>query len=117
MVNFLIVTRVFPIEICAILTCSLASCPRPHDSSSLTERHVVVDDDKSQADTPELPETSSNETEHLIKPISPHSLDDLRTELVKLWSCVQSKQNAHNSKTLQELDAVKNNNHTLQQEL
>ena len=32
-------------------------------------------------------------------------------------SCVQSTQNANNSKTLQELDAVKNENHTLQQEL
>ena len=32
-------------------------------------------------------------------------------------SCVQSTQNANNSKTLQELDAVRNENHTLQQEL
>ena len=30
---------------------------------------------------------------------------------------MQSTQNANNSKTLQELDAVKNENHTLQQEL
>ena len=32
-------------------------------------------------------------------------------------SCVQSTQNANNSRTLQELDAVRNENHTLQQEL
>ena len=91
----------------------------------VSDRHVVVDDDKSQVDTPELSETSSNETDHFIKPISPHSLDvnilslinDLRTEVTKLWSCVQSTQYANNSKTLQELDAVKNENHTLQQEL
>ena len=91
----------------------------------VSDRHVVVDDDKSQVDTPELSETSSNETDHFIKPISPHSLDvnilslinDLRTEVTKLWSCVQSMQYANNSKTLQELDAVKNENHTLQQEL
>ena len=62
------------------------------------DRHVVVDDDKSQVDTPELSETSSNATDHLIKPISSHSLDvnilnlinNLRTEVTKLWSCVQS---------------------------
>ena len=91
----------------------------------VSDRHVVVDDDKSQVDTSELSETASNETDHFIKPISPHSLDvnilslinDLRTEVTKLWSCVQSMQYANNLKTLQELDAVKNENHTLQQEL
>ena len=91
----------------------------------VSDRHVVVDDDKSQVDTPELSETSSNGTDHFIKPISPHSLDvnilslinDLKTEVTKLWSCVQSMQYANNSKTLQELSAVKNKNHTLRQEL
>ena len=90
----------------------------------VSDRHVVVDDEKSQVDTPELSETSSNDTDHFIKPISPHSLDlnipslinDLRTEVTKLWSCVQSTLNENNSKTLQELDGVKNENHTLQQE-
>ena len=90
----------------------------------VSDCHVVVDDEKSQVDTPELLETSSNETDHHIKPISPHSLDvnilslinDLRTEVTKL-SCVQWTQYAYNSKTLQELDAVKNENHILQQEL
>ena len=84
-----------------------------------------MDDDKSQVDTSELSETSSNEADHFNKPISSRSLDvnilsqinDLRTGVTKLWSCVQSTQNANNSKTLQELDAVKNENHTLQQEL
>ena len=33
----------------------------------VSDRHVVVDDDKSQVDTPELSETSSNETDHFIK--------------------------------------------------
>ena len=80
----------------------------PNDESGVfvTDRHVVVDDDKSQVDTPELSETFSNETDHFIKPISPHSLDvnilslinDLRTEVTKLWSCVQSTQNANTVK-------------------
>ena len=83
-----------------------------HDESGdiVSDRHVVVDDDKSQVDTPELSETSSTDTDHFIKPISPHSLDinilslinDLRTELTKLWSCVQLTLNANNSKTLKE---------------
>ena len=88
----------------------------------VSDRHVAVDDDKSQVDTPELSETSSNETDHFIKHISPWRkysslINDLRTEVTKLWRCVQSTQNANNSKTLQELDAVKNENHTLQQAL
>ena len=33
----------------------------------VSDRHVVVDDDKSQVDTPKLSETSSNETDHFIK--------------------------------------------------
>ena len=90
-----------------------------------SDLHVIVNDDKAQLDTPVLSETSSNETDHFIKPMSSHSLNvnilslvnDLRTEVTKLWSCVQSTQNANNSKTLQEPDAVKNENHTLQQEL
>ena len=90
----------------------------------VSDRHVV-DDDKSQVDTPELSETSSNETDHFIKPISSYFLDvnilslinDRKTEVTKLWSCEQSTQNANNSKTLHELDAVKNGHHTLQQEL
>jgi len=36
----------------------------------VSDRHVVVDNDKSQADTSELSESSSNETDHFIKPIS-----------------------------------------------
>ena len=91
----------------------------------VSDLHVIVNDDKAQLDTPVLSETSSNETDHFIKPMSSHSLNvnilslvnDLRTAVTKLWSCVQSTQNANNSKTLQELDAVKNENHTLQQEL
>ena len=91
----------------------------------VSDRHVVVDDDKSQVDTPELSETSSNETGHCIKPISPNSLDEnilslineLRTEVTKPWRCMQLTQYANNSKTLLELDAVKNENRTLQQEL
>ena len=59
----------------------------------VSDRHVIVDDDKSQVDTPELSETSSNETEHFIKPISSYFLNvnilslvnDLRTEVTKLW--------------------------------
>ena len=84
----------------------------------VSNRHVVMDDDKSQLDTPELSETSSNETGHCIKPISLHSLDvyilslinELRTEVTKPWRCMQLTQYANNSKTLQELDAVKNEN-------
>lgn len=57
----------------------------------ITDRHVVVADDKSQVDT-KLSESSSNEMDHYFKPISPHSLDvnilslinDLRTEVTKL---------------------------------
>ena len=41
----------------------------------VSDRHVAVDNEKSQVDTPELSETSSNETDHFIKHISPHSLD------------------------------------------
>ena len=73
----------------------------PNDESGVfvSDRHVFVDDHKSQVNTPELSETSSNETDHFIKPISSHSLhvnilslvDDLRTEVTKLWSCVQSR--------------------------
>ena len=73
----------------------------------VSDRHVIVDDDKSQVDTPELTETSNNEADHFSKPVSSHSLDvnilnqtdDLRTEVTKLWSFVQSTQNANNSKT------------------
>ena len=32
----------------------------------VSDRHVVVDDDKSQVDTPELSETSSNETDLIL---------------------------------------------------
>ena len=41
----------------------------PNDDSGVfvSDRHVVVvDDDKSQVDTPELSETSSNETDHFM---------------------------------------------------
>ena len=41
----------------------------------VSDRHVVVDNEKSQVDTPELSETSSNGTDHFIKHISPHFLD------------------------------------------
>ena len=85
---------------------------------------VIVKDDKSKVDTRKLSETSNNEMDHSIKPITSYSLDvnnlsqinDLRTEVTKLWSCVHSTQNANNSQTLQELDTVKTENHTLQQE-
>ena len=40
-----------------------------------------------------------------------------RQTRAKQTSWVQSTQNANTSKTLQELDAVRNENHTLQQEL
>jgi len=36
----------------------------------VSDRHVVVDNDKPQADTSEFSESSSNETDHFIKPIS-----------------------------------------------
>ena len=60
----------------------------------VSDLHVIVNDDKSQLDTSVLSETSSNETDHFIKPMSSHSLNvnilslvnDLRTEVTKLWS-------------------------------
>ena len=77
----------------ATLDAGQTSCDLNDESGDVvSDRQVIVDDDKSQVDTPELSETSSNETDHFNKPISPHSLDvnilsqinDLRTEITKL---------------------------------
>ena len=50
----------------------------------VSDRHVVVDNDKPQADTSEFSESSNNETDHFVKPIS-HIQDQ------EIYSFIQTK--------------------------